>query len=294
MTYPPGFSKGPSWALLVFFFFSLIFHGVVLLVVPNFLAVKRIEIIPFTYMKPLEVRIRKLPPLPSKTKAVSKKSRKPAENRKSSRFIKEKLQTISLGKGLFLPPPSIQLPTSEIVNDQERIKELYSSKQKNRERLGSSALPMGVPNLLPNMPYESPALSSPKGEMDYTEGLVMELKKEIQTKEKNQARTGTIGKEKRKRISNIRLGVEGPVSERGILYRPPLPKISTEQTVQIKLKFWVAPNGIVDQIIPVERGGTKLEAVAIDFLKRWKFEPLPSGVKQERQWGILTVKFVVK
>ena len=293
MYYPPGFSKDSYWDLLLFLIFSFIFHGVVLFVIPNFLAVKHIEIIPVTYMKPLTVRLKNLPPFPARTTAA-KKGRKPVEKKESQRFVKKKIQALSLGKGLFLPPPSIQLPQTEFFNQHDKIEELYVSKKENRERLGTSTMPMGVPSLLPNVSYESPALSSPKADRNFTEGLVRELKREIRTASKKTVKPVKSGKTTKKRISNIRLGVEGPVSERRVLYRPPLPSVSTEQTVQIKLKFWVAPNGIVDQIVPVERGGIQLETIAIDFLKKWRFEPLPSKVKQERQWGILTVRFIIR
>jgi len=56
----------------------------------------------------------------------------------------------------------------------------------------------------------------------------------------------------------------------------------------------VTPNGIVDQVIPVERGDTRLESTAIHYLKKWKFDPLSPNLKQERQWGILTVRFLVR
>jgi len=293
LTYPPGFSKDSFWSLIGFFTFSLLFHLIILFIVPNFLSVKQIEIIPVIYRKPFEVRIQKLPPLPSKAKKPAKKQ-KPEEGKGTSQFIKKKIRAISLGKGLFLPPPSIQLPASEVLNEQEKIEELYTSRKKSKERLGTTTLDTGIPNILPTVAPDTSALTSPQANEEYTENLIKELKHQIRTETKKAIKVGQTEKTLKKRPSNVRLGVEGPISERRILYRPPLPRISTEQTVQIKLKFWVAPNGIVDQVIPVERGGTKLEAVAVDFLKKWRFEPLPAEEKQERQWGILTVKFVVK
>jgi len=124
--------------------------------------------------------------------------------------------------------------------------------------------------------------------------LVNELIQGVRLESKKLAKKRKVSGAEKKRIPNVKLGVEGPISERRILYKPPLPKIVSEHSVQIKLKFWVTPNGIVDQVIPIERGGTKLESVAIRFLKKWRFDPLPPEVRQERQWGILTVKFFVK
>ena len=294
MTYPPGFSKDSLWGFFGFFVFSLLFHLAILLIVPNFLSVKQIEIIPVIYRQPFEVRLKKLPPMPSSKAKKTQKKQKTEENKGTSQFIKKKIQTISLGKGLFLPPPSIQLPVSEVLHDQEKIEELYTSRKEPEERLGTTVLNKGVPNILPKVAPETSALTSPQADKEYTENLVRELKHQIRAEAKQATSIGRTKKTPKKQVSNVRLGVEGPISERRILYRPPLPQVSTEQTVQIKLKFWVAPNGIVDQVIPVERGGAKLEAVAVNFLKKWRFEPLPAEEKQERQWGILTVKFVVK
>lgn len=267
---------------------------VLIVLIPNFLAVKKIEIIPVVYMKPIDIQIRKLPPLPpSKPEGAKNKKRPPAPKQESSEFIKKKIQSISLGKGLFLPPPAIQLPAKEILNEDNKIEEMYQSDTKSQKRIGRYPLSLGAPILLPDAKLTE-GLTSPKGQEDFMESLVREVKKELRAETKKNAKTKKSGKTLIRQVSNVRLGVEGPISERRVLYRPPLPIISSEQSVQIRLKFWVAPNGVVDQIIPLERGGTKLESIAIQFLKKWKFEPLPLDIKQERQWGILTVKFVVK
>jgi len=289
----PAFSKNSFWTLLVFFIFSLLFHAAFITLIPNFLAIKRIEIIPVIYRKPMEVRIRKLPPLPSRPSEVQKKN-KPSVNKRASQFIVKKAQSISVGKGLFLPPPSIQLPVSEVLDGQEKIEELYASNKKNLERLGKYPLTPGVPNLLPETSSEPMGLPPSQIEQAFNEKLVKEIIHGVRSESEKLARIRKVTGAEKKRIPNVKLGVEGPISERRILYKPPLQKIVSEHSVQIKLKFWVTPNGIVDQIIPVERGGTKLESVAIRFLKEWRFDPLPANVKQERQWGILTVKFFVK
>ncbi len=266
-----------------------------LFLIPNFLDVKQIKIIPVIYRKPIEVQLKTLPPShSSRAKERNEKQNESLQKSDASHFLKKEIKAISLGRGLFLPPPLLQLPPSEVVDTKNQIEELYTYNVPNKNRIGTYPIPMGTPKILPDTSYLASNLASPKGREDFTEGIIRELMKEIQSASKKSEKARSEGKSKKKSSSNIKLGVEGPISERRVLYRPPLPTVVSERSVQIKLKFWVSPNGVVDQIIPLERGGTHLETVAIQFLKRWKFEPLPSGMRQERQWGILTVKFIVK
>lgn len=289
----PAFLRNTSWKLISFFIFSLLFHAIVVILTPNFLSVKRIKIIRVIYMKPIEVRIRKLPPLPPSSREFQRKKKLPTSV-ETSQFIMRKIQSISLGKGLFFSPPAIQLPVAEVLKSQQKVSELYTSKKRNQLKLGRYSFKSGVPNLLPNLSTETTSLLPSKTEEIFTKKIVKKLRHDIRSENKRLSEAKVSMKTGKKRMPNVKLGVEGPVSERKILYQPPLPTVTCEHSVQIKLKFWVTPNGIVDQIIPIERGGTKLESVAIHFLKKWKFEPLSSVTKNGRQWGILKVKFIVK
>ncbi len=263
--------------------------------IPNFLTANRIKIIPVTYISPMEVRIKNLPPFPVIPSAKQPPKVRPKVNpeRSTSTFAMKKAQTLSAGKGLFLPPPAIQLPPSAFMG-KGTITETYTSNKKNQKTLGTYPLKSGLPLLLPKVSFESAYLPSAHIESAFSEKIARELNKEILNTPVKAVPQTPPPKALVKSVSNVKLGVEGPISVRRVLYHPPLPKITAEHSVQIKLKFWVTPNGIVDQIIPIVRGGTKMESVAIRFLKGWKFEPLPAEVKQERQWGILTVKFLVK
>jgi len=246
-------------------------------------------------MKPMEIRIKSLPPFPtSKPKNTPEEHKDNAREKESARFLKKKIESFSLGKGFFLPPPAIQLPPAEIVDENEKIWKFYPSNRQEENQIGRYPFPSGIPHLLPQIALVPESPASPKGDENFTESLIQELKKGVKSETKRLVKTTHPKRQSTQKNSNVKLGVEGPIAERRILYRPRPPKVRADQTVQIRLKFWVTPNGIVDQIVPLERGGTNLESVAIQYLKQWKFEPLPPEVKQERQWGILTVKFVVK
>ena len=88
--------------------------------------------------------------------------------------------------------------------------------------------------------------------------------------------------------------IEGPVKGRKIVYQPPPPQIDIETEVEFKLKFWVLPDGTIGEVIPIKRGDTKLEGIAITYLKKWQFEPLPPDAPQQKIWGTIPIKFTAR
>lgn len=84
----------------------------------------------------------------------------------------------------------------------------------------------------------------------------------------------------------------GTVGKRWVRSKPqekPNPEVDKEVTIM--LKFWVTPSGQVFDVSPEKKGDAFLEKTAIDYLRKWTFDPLPSDVVQENQWGILPVRF---
>jgi TonB family protein len=94
--------------------------------------------------------------------------------------------------------------------------------------------------------------------------------------------------------ANIQLGIRGPVSERRVVFQPPLPEVRLTAETEIELKFWVLPDGTVGRVIPLRKGDTQLEAIAISYLKQWRFEPLTTPGTPEEQWGTIPFKFLVR
>lgn len=90
--------------------------------------------------------------------------------------------------------------------------------------------------------------------------------------------------------------IEGPLSDRRLVYYelPPFPAWLSAQGVaeaETRIKLYVSPTGEVLEDIRVETtsGYGRLDRLAMDFLKRWKFEASPGA---GRQWGIITFRFV--
>lgn len=84
----------------------------------------------------------------------------------------------------------------------------------------------------------------------------------------------------------------GTVGKRWVRSKPqekPNPEVDKEVT--IILKFWVTPSGQVFDVSPEKKGDAFLEKTAIDYLRKWTFDSLPSNVIQENQWGTLPVRF---
>jgi len=90
---------------------------------------------------------------------------------------------------------------------------------------------------------------------------------------------------------NLQLGIKGPLAARKILERPSLPQIKIRVETEIELTFWVLPSGIVDRAIPSVKGDAELERLAIQYLKQWRFAPLPKEEPPVEEWGMIPIKF---
>ena len=90
---------------------------------------------------------------------------------------------------------------------------------------------------------------------------------------------------------NSHLGIKGPLAARKILERPSLPQIKVRVETEIELTFWVLPSGIVDRAIPSVKGDAELERLAIQYLKQWRFAPLPKDQPPVEEWGMIPIKF---
>jgi TonB family protein len=93
---------------------------------------------------------------------------------------------------------------------------------------------------------------------------------------------------------NLLLGIRGPVATRKIVERPHPPQVKVRMEGEIELTFWVLPDGMVDRIVPTIKGDTELERIAIQYLKEWRFLPLPKDRPQVEEWGVIPMKFKLR
>ncbi len=90
---------------------------------------------------------------------------------------------------------------------------------------------------------------------------------------------------------NLRLGMKGPLVSRKILERPNPPQVKVRAEAEIELTLWVLPGGTVDRVVPSVKGDTELERIATQYLKQWRFAPLPKDQPQAEQWGTIPINF---
>ena len=95
-----------------------------------------------------------------------------------------------------------------------------------------------------------------------------------------------------------RLGVKGPLASRRVLYSefPVYPEWAQKKGIEarVKLKFWVEPDGDVEDVFVEKKGYLQIDNLAVQSLKRWRFEPLPPGPERARQWGTIEMNFELK
>lgn len=90
---------------------------------------------------------------------------------------------------------------------------------------------------------------------------------------------------------NLRLGIKGTLVRRKILERPNLPQVKLKVEAEIEVTLWVLPTGTVDRVVPFVKGDAELERIAVQYLKQWRFAPLPKDQPQVEQSGTIPIKF---
>lgn len=94
------------------------------------------------------------------------------------------------------------------------------------------------------------------------------------------------------------VSIEGPLSNRKVLAYdiPEFPKWAKDQGVleaTVSIRFWVNSAGDVLPNMRVEHtsGFGQMDRLAMESLKNWKFAPV---VGDQRQWGVITFRFVTE
>ncbi len=61
--------------------------------------------------------------------------------------------------------------------------------------------------------------------------------------------------------------------------------------IDVRLRFTILPDGTVAKIFPLIKADARLESAAINSLRQWRFEPLPSNAKQVEQTVVITFPY---
>ena len=86
-------------------------------------------------------------------------------------------------------------------------------------------------------------------------------------------------------------GFELDFGGRGVrrIYSYSLPEYpeGVSKEIDLRLRFTILPDGTVSNIIPLIKADARLEMTAINSLRQWRFEPLPSNAKQLEQTVVI-------
>lgn len=86
--------------------------------------------------------------------------------------------------------------------------------------------------------------------------------------------------------------LKGDVLGRSLRYVADAPVVASSEGAQVRLKFWVTPDGRVARVVIIQKGGTpELERAAQAWVEKIRFAPLDADVEQVQQWGEITVAF---
>lgn len=89
--------------------------------------------------------------------------------------------------------------------------------------------------------------------------------------------------------------IEGPAAGRAILSKviPQYPP-GLQKEVVVKARLTVLPNGLVSEVVPLQKGDPVLEELTVKALSQWKFNALPPDVPQLPQEGTITFVYRLK
>lgn len=95
-------------------------------------------------------------------------------------------------------------------------------------------------------------------------------------------------------IEAAALDIKGPAASRRITSLPPPLESKLFVEGECLIKFWIFPDGTVGKAIPLAQGDKQAVAVAIDRVKKFRFAPLPKGMPQVEQWGVIPATSVLR
>ncbi|MBU1045414.1 MAG: TonB family protein [Candidatus Omnitrophica bacterium] len=88
--------------------------------------------------------------------------------------------------------------------------------------------------------------------------------------------------------------------QRSILVKPALPVYpewakELGNYFEVELKFLILADGTVGAVEKVTSAGyPELDEIGIRYIRKWKFMPLPEGIKPQEQWGTIKLVFNLK
>lgn len=189
----------------------------------------------------------------------------------------------------------VNLPKRDFVTQEEDTEEMTEKKEKDLPPPTENfdkMLTLNKPNIKdPQLErYEVEQQEEAKG--DTTSPDITPTNKDS-TDDNNKPSGGILEDGDGDKKAEINFDIEGTIRNRKILRRPEINPELVTQNAKIKIKIIVTPDGYIESYIPLQKGGY-LEKIAMDNLRKWKFEQLDSEQTQENQSGVVTFNFIIK
>jgi TonB family protein len=270
---------------------SIVFHALLVYLAPP-LGQAHLPVVLYTEVELL--RMPEAPPLvrrsqpsaPPLERTVPKKVWQAAESEAAAVLERQAVEALrrarteSLGSTLDYPGLALALPASPAPEPStlaEPAQDLLL--QESLARAGRAVAMPGVPTgkeLLaqPGTPGERKPFSVASEEAQRLARQLMEAE---------------LARKPTPRPAPANEGITGPAALRQVLFRPASPSVTVERETAVLLKFWVRTDGTVGRVVPLRKGDPRLEAVAVRFLKGWRFNPLEE--KADEQWGTISIVF---
>jgi len=86
--------------------------------------------------------------------------------------------------------------------------------------------------------------------------------------------------------------IEGELSKRRIIRKviPLYPEGYNVET-DVKVEIWVSPDGKIERLLLLKKGGNMFDQITLDALREWRFERLAPNLPQETQRGVVTFMY---
>lgn len=278
-----------SSRMLSFFILSILIHILLIATLPDVsrffnIPLLKMQLLPETEVEVTLIHPVHIPlPVPS---AKNKTAKEPGDEKKISTLIENRIaKIIALGDMPVPAPETIDLPASISISPDivREVKMTPLPRDKTPELIADiGTLQPGImtgtkdSGSLPDDFVNQQQLIT---EQHLISGFQQTLKKQENLTE----------------VKNRLLGLEGPIAEsRTIVFQPGIPRVSLNQATDVKLKFWVRPDGTVGRVEPVIIGDLSLVRTAEVYVKAWRFNTLSPDVPQTEQWGTITIRFTLQ
>lgn len=226
------------------------------------------------------------PPAPSAERAEPKMVWKAVEGETAASLERQAVEALrrartkSLGSTMEYPGLALSLPAAPAAEPTRRAEAPEEVLvQESLARTGQAVAMPGVP--------EGKELLALPGEAG--ERKPFSVASETSSRLADDLLEAELARRPAPRPPTAEVGIKGPAALRQVLFRPATPSVTVERETAVLLKFWVRNDGTVGRVVPLRKGDPRLEAVAVGFLKGWRFNSIDVGV--EEQWGTINIVF---